>query len=479
MAASLLAYAAQVMPDWNTDNEGDMGVMLLELFAYVADVLSYYTDRVAQEAYLPTATQRLSLLNIAQLLGYTPSNGVPATGTVEFQTTDPGLAVYLPAGTQVQSNFSSASDQPLIYQTNSAVTCPENGGTVVVDVTQGETFSMVPLGVSSGTSGQQLILPDLGVLDGSTQIFVQTTIDNQATGVQEWTQVSNFVDSNPGDMVFTVQVNALGQTIVTFGDNVNGLIPGLGLNIYTTYTTTQGSAGNQPAGAVAIMVDDIPGVAIALNATGVPQSSAMTGGTDPESNDSIRANAPVAFSTQQRAVSLSDFTNLTLTVPGVSTANAVANHSTSINLYFLGPGGSAPTTGLTTNVLDFFTGPPQRTLAGVTLSAPAPNLIPVDVGSSGNTVQLQIWPSYSQQNTVNNVELALTALLTPPNVQFGQLLQVSSIYEAIMAVAGVAYVIVPVFTREDNVQLDTTPIQFRQSEVPIPGTYYISPTGGC
>ena len=49
------------LPAWKDRSESDFGVVLIELFAYVADILSYYQDRVANEAYLATATQRRSL----------------------------------------------------------------------------------------------------------------------------------------------------------------------------------------------------------------------------------------------------------------------------------------------------------------------------------------------------------------------------------------------------------------------------------
>src|ERR1700691_10173 len=349
--SSMLAFAQQIMPNWNTSSEGDMGVMLLELFAYVCDIMSLYTDRVAQEAYLPTATQRLSLLNIAQLLGYVPSNGVPSQGTVTFQTVNPGVPVIIPVGTQVSTNFNSALDQPVIFQVTEQVTVPANGGTVTTTVQQGNTQNMVSIGVSNGLAGQQFALPDTSVQDGTTQIFVQN-----AGGSAEWTQVTNLVNNGPDDMVFTVFVDANDNTNITFGDGINGLIPGLGLSIYATYTTIVGSAGNVNAGSMSLLVTDIAGVFIPVDDTGLPLSSTMTGGADEETNDQIRANAPISFATQQRAISLSDYATLCMNVQGVSLANAVANHSTSVNLYFLGPGGTAPSSILQAAVLAYFTG---------------------------------------------------------------------------------------------------------------------------
>ena len=451
MLNSCVIYASQIMPDWNITSEGDFGVVLLELFCYCSDILSYYTDRVAQEAYLPTATQRQSLLNIAELLGYVPSNGTAATGTVTFVSDNPGPAIVIPAGTQVQSNFNTALDQPIIYQTNTTATCPANGGTIVVDVTQGISFSMVPIGTSDGTPGQQFQLPQTEILDGSTTVFIQSTAPG---GNTQWVQVTSFINAQPSDTSFTLLVDANDFTNITFGDGINGLIPALGLTIYASFTTIAGAAGNQPLGAVNIIVDSITGLSIAYNPGGVAESSIMIGGSDPESNASIRANAPISFATQQRAVSLQDYANLVVNVPGILAANAVANHSTSVSLYILGPGATIASAQLQEDVLTLFDG---SMLAGVTLSLPVPNLIAVDVGSVGNPTPIQVLPTYSQQNTLNAVILALNAFLTPPSTTFGMLLQVSSLYQVIMSVAGVDYVEINVFTREDVTQTATRP----------------------
>lgn len=473
MVNSCLVYASQIFPNWNVTSEGDFGVVLLELFCYCADILSYYTDRVAQEAYLPTATQRQSLLNIAQLLGYTPSNGTPAQGTVTFITANPGPAVVLPAGTQLQSNFNTALDQPIIYQTDTQVTCPANGGTVTANVTQGITFTQVPIGTSTGLPGQVFQLPQTKVLDGSVTVFIQSTAPG---GNTQWNQVPSFINAQSSDTSFTLFVDAADITNLTFGDGINGLIPALGLTIFASYTVIAGAAGNQPLGAVNIMVSPVTGISVQYNAAGVPLSSVMSGGSDPESNDSIRANAPVAFATQQRAVSLADYAALAVNVPGVIAANAVANHSTSVSLYILGPNATVATGTLNDAVFDTFE---NATLAGVTLSLPTPNLIAVDIGFAISGFQtLQVLPTFGQQSTMNAVILALNAFLTPPSTSFGMLLNVSQLYQVIMAVPGVQYVLLSNFTREDVLNVGNTAIQFRQSEIPVAGSYYFAVSGG-
>jgi uncharacterized phage protein gp47/JayE len=468
---SLIIYASQAFPNWNIQSEGDFGVMILELLSYIGDINSFYTDRVQLEAYLPTATQRQSLLNIAQLLGYVPSNGTPATGTVTFITDNPGLAVNIPVGTILQANFNTALDTAVQFYTTTVETCPGNGGTVVVPVSQGIQYTMVPIGTSSGNPGQEFNIPQPHVLDGSVSVFVQST---SPTGTTQWSQVTTFINADNTDTVYTLVTNADFSTTIIFGDGINGLIPALGVQVYASYTIILGSAGNQSAGAVNVIVDTITGLSI-QNINGIPQSSVMTGGSDPESNESIRTNAPISFATQSRAVSLQDFASLALNIPGVTVANAVANHSTSVSLYVLGPNVTVPTSQLQSQILTYFE---NATLAGVSLSLPTPNLIPVDVGSTTNNIFVQVLPSFAQQATVNAVVLALNALLTPPSTQFGILLNLSDIITAITAVTGVQYCIVPVFTREDIIQTGTTAIQFRPSEIPIAGNYFITANGG-
>lgn len=460
---SMLAFAAQVMPDWNTTSEGDFGVVLTELLAYCLDILSYYGDRITQEAYLPTATQRLSLLNIAQLLGYIPDNGLAATGTVTFQTPAAGAQVVVPAGTQVATGFQTPADGPVIYQTLADVTCPDDGGTVAADVAQGVTYSMVTVGTSNGTPGQFFQVPQTGVLDGSTEAFVQS-----ALGSTEWAPVTYLVDAGPEDKVFTTWVDQNGVTNIIFGDGLNGLIPPIGLAVYATYTVILGSLGNQAANVVTNLVNGPAGVSISA-------SSAMTGGANAESNDQIRANAPAQFRTQFRAVSLQDYADLALAVPGVMMASATQKHSTSVTLYVLGPSYLAPNSTLVDSILDYFDG---KTMGGTTLSVTGPTLIPVDVGSSGSHCTLFVKPNFSQALVLQNVQAAVVNLFSPPVATIGELLTVSDVYDAILAVDGVAYFIVSLFTRQDTAQSTTASIQFRASEVPSPGVLYVDVQGG-
>ena len=66
--AQLVGLARGIMPEWTTVGEpSDFGTLLLELFAYLGDVMHFYIDRTASEAFLGTAVRRQSVLYIADM----------------------------------------------------------------------------------------------------------------------------------------------------------------------------------------------------------------------------------------------------------------------------------------------------------------------------------------------------------------------------------------------------------------------------
>ena len=93
-------------------------MVMMELFAYMADLLNYYIDRVGNEAFLATAQQRSSVLNIASMLDYRPTDNVAASVLLQFNITSPSSPVVIPAGTVVQSSGNAS----ISFQTNVPLT---------------------------------------------------------------------------------------------------------------------------------------------------------------------------------------------------------------------------------------------------------------------------------------------------------------------------------------------------------------------
>jgi hypothetical protein len=80
---AMYALVPSKLPQWKDfNNEADFGNVLLELFAHMGDILSYYQDRVANESFLGTATTRRSVIEHLRLIGYTLATAVPAAASL-------------------------------------------------------------------------------------------------------------------------------------------------------------------------------------------------------------------------------------------------------------------------------------------------------------------------------------------------------------------------------------------------------------
>jgi hypothetical protein len=89
-----------------TQETSDPSVALLDAFAVMADVLTFYQERIANECYLRTATERRSVLELAREISYELNPGVAAGTSVAFTVeTAKGApeSVTILEGTKVQS----------------------------------------------------------------------------------------------------------------------------------------------------------------------------------------------------------------------------------------------------------------------------------------------------------------------------------------------------------------------------------------
>lgn len=104
MLARLTGAERPALSRLNTRDTGDFSIALLDAWATVADVLTFYQERIANESYLRTATERRSVLELARLIGYELRPGVAANTYLAFTLEDaPGAAgQVLSLGTTAQ-----------------------------------------------------------------------------------------------------------------------------------------------------------------------------------------------------------------------------------------------------------------------------------------------------------------------------------------------------------------------------------------
>ena len=95
----MLDRMAVLTPAWTERNPSDLGIVLVELLAYVGDYLSYQQDATATEAYLGTARKRASVRRHARLVDYHMHDGRNARAWVQVCVA--ANLVKLPKGTQL------------------------------------------------------------------------------------------------------------------------------------------------------------------------------------------------------------------------------------------------------------------------------------------------------------------------------------------------------------------------------------------
>ena len=127
LKSALIEYAKTYFPDTYRDfNETSPGLMLLEMSAYVGDVLSFYIDNQYKEMMLPLAEERRNVVNLANMLGYKVKPISPAyvdldiSHTVDADDTD--IDNIIPTWTQAQVidkglKVTSTSDSTIFFET--------------------------------------------------------------------------------------------------------------------------------------------------------------------------------------------------------------------------------------------------------------------------------------------------------------------------------------------------------------------------
>lgn len=103
MQARLASNKLPQMAKLTTRTASDPALALLDAWATVADVLTFYQERIANEGYLRTATERRSILELARLVGYRPRPGVAASVYLALTLEDNYDVMVEPAELRAQS----------------------------------------------------------------------------------------------------------------------------------------------------------------------------------------------------------------------------------------------------------------------------------------------------------------------------------------------------------------------------------------
>jgi hypothetical protein len=149
---------------WRPTATGDLALQLLEWWAYIADILTFYDEQIANGAYLATASLPGAVAQLARLIGYRPRPGIGATGVLAAVVSG-AQAIELPVGFAVQSK-PGPGEQPKTFEISAgpARALPSTaGGVVAVDLIgatpiHGRTSLVVRGTIASVAPGDVVVL---------------------------------------------------------------------------------------------------------------------------------------------------------------------------------------------------------------------------------------------------------------------------------------------------------------------------------
>lgn len=467
LLADLRRRMAVAIPEWTAYDQGFESI-LLELMAYVGDQENFYIDRMGNEAFLQGAVRRESVLNLADMFGYTPGAQTAAACTVQFsKLATLAEDVTIPAGTQL---FAQIEGQPPVYfETKTSVTLIAANTTVTVTALEGQTITQEAVGNSNGGAGQSFVAFHANVIRDSVHVYTKDgplDISGNPTLV-EWTYFPKLIDANFYDRAFTLFTDEHNFSYVVFGDGVSGVVPGNASPVVVTYRYGVGSKGNVGIGAVRSFVS---GGLLTTKITAVTNTTAATGGNDAESLESMRSSIPRSLRSLERAVTLADYSALTLHVAGVSKANSTATVSTSVTTYVAPAGGGQPSSDLLAACAAYFNGPPSRAMIGTSLTFTGPTYVPINV-----TISVTVNAKYRQDTVKLAVTNAIATLYSFDNRLFAELLSKAVLFRNVIDIDGVSYADITVFSRTGS---GTTDIQLAVNEIATLGTLTINASGG-
>jgi hypothetical protein len=441
LLASLLDLASLKLPEWTDRAENDIGRTLLELFAHVADVILYYQDRIANEAFLATAVERRSVIDLLSLIGYTLGTPAPAVAelTIAAPNDAPGVLriehgarfTTRPAAGEPTIEFQHLSPSGTALE----IVRTGSGGQVgtTISVVHARRVVDEHIGISKGEPNQAFQLTQGPVIlprDPDSQEGITLEVDpGGGAGFERWQRRGTLLYSLTRDPHFIVRIDDEDRGEVVFGDMTHGRVPPQGSVIRASYLVGGGDIGNVGADTITLAAS---GVNIPVTVT---NRAAASGGADRESIDHARLYAPLVYRSLDRAITATDYASLAQTHPGVARATAVAPSWNFVDLYVVASGGLSLTDQLRARLLRFFES--RRPITTI-ISVREPVFVSINL-----SLEIGVDPTAYQSDVRRRIGESMHSLFDISRLDFGQTFHVSKIYEAAEAVDGVAFVRIP------------------------------------
>lgn len=288
------------------DFEGSGLNILLDILSYNTHYMAYYLNMVGNEAFLDSATIRSSVVSHAKHLNYMPNSPRCATAVVDIVIEDTlpssGLSSYtLPKFSVFQSQQLDGRNYTFVTPQahTAALNLSSNTFTFSsIEIKQGErlTYNVV---VTSDNTKRRFLLPSANA--DTTTLDISVRASSLDTSEQTYSLAEDTLNITSNSTVYFLEEDPSGQYALYFGDGYIGKNLDDGNIVQMSYIDTSGEASNK-----ANSFTLISGAGVFSNVV-VNSISASTGGSDKESIEKIKYTAPKYYTTQNRAVTTSDY----------------------------------------------------------------------------------------------------------------------------------------------------------------------------
>lgn len=445
-------------------SEGNILIIILSLFAAIAEVLHYYVDNMARETFLPTARRYDSVVKHGALVDYHARAAIAATVDVTLSRSITGNSIgaklTIPQGTL----FTDSSGNSWLSARD--VTWYSNVTTCKVPIVQHEKYTASALNNMIIPTGDRVII-NLGTLPNG-KYYEQGSMSLQIGG-ETWVLVDTFAKSKPTDKHFMISVDEALNPYIMFGDGTFGKKPSAGAKITNVvFYLTNGTQGNVKSNTIT----SVPSV-ISSSITDATVSNAYDagGGSNYENFTMLKEHIPLSVKTLGVAITKEDFESLAMLVDGVNKAKADYECGRKLTVYISPDGGAVASSELINKVYNL-------------LSQRAPMTTWLKVKSAGKVqiiLEMEVTgkKSYKTPEIQTQILTALYNAYSPEQAQIGGSVRLSDIYALIDNLSTVDYLHLTKFyikpwptTIYGNKELNLG--QFKLNKAKGSMTYYIT-----
>jgi len=279
--------------------EGSGFAVLLDTLAYNTHYLGFNANMLANELYLDSADIRKNIVSLAKMLGYTPSSPRAPIANIDIQVNNAtGASITMDKGTSFTTSVDGISYQ---FVTNEDSTISPSDGVYNfsnVNIYEG-TLVTYRYTVDSTDVDQKFIIPSANADTSTLKVTVQTSAVD--TSITTYTLASGLKSLTSTSKAYFLQETESGKFEVYFGDGVIGQNLSDGNIVILEYIVTNKSEANGASTfALSGSIDSFTNVSITTN-------SSAQGGAEAETKESIRFNAPLQYTAQNRAVTTTDY----------------------------------------------------------------------------------------------------------------------------------------------------------------------------